>query len=166
MHDEARYRAAEALLMRAEDHPQLQPLRNSVVLLRLWQQPSFTAWISWTVIRAQTGLVLRRLVWHRDVPESVSSEPVIAGADALLPLDQWKPMLARLHAFEFKPFALDDVSGRDGTTSGVELMRAEGSARLSWWEGPPAGWEGLAAWHAQAIAAFQALLPVNIPPAR
>lgn len=166
MQDETRYRAAEAMLMRAEDHPQLQPLRNSVVLLRLWQQPSFTAWTSWTVIRAQTGLVLRRLVWHRDVPEMVSPEPVIAGADALLPLDLWKPMIARLRPLELKPFALDDVSGRDGTTCGVELLRAEGSTRLSWWEGPPAGWEGLAAWHAQAIAVFQTLLPVNIPPAR
>lgn len=70
--------------------------------------------------------------------------------------------MARRRAFELKPCLLDDVSGRDGTTSGVELLRADGSARLSWREEPSSGWEGLAARHAQAIAMFQAYSPSTL----
>ncbi len=32
-------------------------------------------------------------------------------------------------------------------------------ARLTWWQEAPAGWEGVAQWHAEAVALFQSVLP-------
>ncbi len=137
MDDQARYRNAQAQLQSAEAYPLLQPHKPAAVLLRMWEHPAFHAWTSWTLIRANGDLLLRRLIWHRRATPAAPDDLMMAGAD---------------------------VEARDGTGYGLEWSRLGGSARIEWWPEAPAGWEALAQWHGQAAEEFQRHLPVNVGP--
>jgi hypothetical protein len=153
---------AKLALRRAENFQLLQPLGRSTVLLRIWQYPTFTHWTSWTVITANQGLLLRRLIWTGHAPAGVV-EPVLIGSEAILPRETWKLVETGLMSLQIKSLKLDGLSGLDGTVYGVEYSKLSVGVQLTWWQAPPAEWIGMSDWWQKAISAFEGHLPTHIP---
>lgn len=134
------------------------------VLLRVWRYPSFQPYASWALIATRKEeTFVRRITWHPYHP--LNETPVTFGAEAAIEASAREPLLRALRAIRLPPFIPADRAGIDGTTCGVEFGNDMRSARLGWWETPPAEWADLARWHADAIAAFEALLPAHTPAA-
>lgn len=151
---------ARALLDRPEAYPGLVEHRNARQLLRLWRYPSFEPWCSWAVIKARSGLFLRRVVWDR-LDRSGMPQPVTYGCEAPLQQEMVELVLGELAAVRLVPFPTASALGLDGTGYGVEQDIGLRSARLTWWDVHPEDWAPLHRWHERTAARFDALLPAR-----
>jgi hypothetical protein len=158
-HDEA-VRMLESPL----GYPGLPDRSFARVLLRVWRYPSFQPYASWALIQARTEFFLRRITWDQRHP--LADTPVTYGAEVEIDTSVHEPLLAGLRGIRLPPFIPASTVGIDGTTYGVEAGDYMRSARVAWWETPPAEWAGLGLWHAEAIARFEALLPASTPSVR
>ena len=148
---------ARRVLENAESYELLPRHANQRVTARVWLYPTFTPAMSWTVIATRAALLVRRLVWNPSL--RVATLHGYFGSEAHLPLEPWRALQRDLDGISLRPFRQESGVGRDGDTYGIELPGELSSARLTWWQEPPAGWEGLARWHAEAVALFQSVLP-------
>lgn len=151
-----RFEKARRLLEAPGSYPGLAERPHAHVSLRIWRYPSFSPWSSWAIIEASKEMFVRRVTWDQSL---LSIEPVTYGSEAPIELSHLEPLLAELKNIELPPFMSVPTVGIDGTTYGIEIGVFRLSARLSWWETPPAEWAALHRWHAEAIARFDALLP-------
>lgn len=134
------------------------------VLLRVWRYPSFQPYASWALIQARKDVLVRRVTWDQRHP--LADTPVTFGCEAVVETALHEALTSALRDIRLPPFVSATTAGIDGTTYGVDFGGYMRSARLSWWEQPPAEWAELGAWHEQAIARFDALLPASTPAAR
>ena len=153
------FEKALRILESSASYPGLPQYRHSCVSLRIWEYPSFQPYSSWAIIEASKQMFLRRVTWHH-IP---SIEPITFGSEVPIEPTQLEPLLAQLKSIQIPPFIRVPTVGIDGTTYGIEIRSFRVSARLSWWETPPAEWAALQSWHAQAVATFEALLPASTP---
>jgi hypothetical protein len=155
------YECALALLEKPETYPGLAQRKHSLVLLRVFQYPSFQPCSSWAVVQVAKNLFLRRVTWDQRHP--FTPEPVTYGAEVPLESSIFNALTTELRAIQLTPFVVVSTIGIDGTSYGVEVGGFGSSARLSWWETPPPNWAPLQQWHAHAVTQFEALLPASTP---
>jgi hypothetical protein len=148
---------ARHVLENAETYELLPKHANMHVAARLWHYPTFTPSRSWTVLVTLSALLVRRIVWNPS--RTAPALHGFFGSEGRLPLDPWRALMHRLETQTVQPFRQDSGMGRDGDTFGIELPGPLSSARLTWWQEPPAGWEGVAQCHTEAVALFQSVLP-------
>jgi hypothetical protein len=155
------YEEALALLERPDTYPGLAKRKHSLVLLRVWQYPSFHPCSSWAVIQDAKNFFLRRVTLEQRHP--FTPERATYGAEVPLQSSVFNALATELRAIELAPFIAVSTLGIDGTSYGVEVGGFALSTRLSWWETPPQNWASLEQWHAHAVAQFEALLPASTP---
>jgi hypothetical protein len=153
-------RAVEAGLFTAEKFQLLQPLHNATVMLRLWACPTFSDWMSWTVITTTHQLLLRRLSYKPT--QLVGSEGVLTGAEVNLQVERWKTIERGLRAIHIKPSEIADGVGLDGTWYGMAYERSMGGIQMEWWETEPRTWNELAKWWQETAGEFQKVLPTQV----
>lgn len=153
------FEEAKSVLGQAERYDLLPRHSGMRVLLRVWAYPTFTPCMSWTVIIASSVFYVRRLTW--DQSRHTTGTFAFFGSESLLPKEIWSPFAAELDRQTIQPFVPINGIFRDGTIFGIERISDCVTARLTWWQYPPPGWEALARWHTAVIAAFQSLLPVH-----
>lgn len=131
-------------------HPRLR------VVARLWEYPSFTPWISWTVIKTHSGFFVRRLVW----PKTGQQFGILNlyGSEGLLSPERWEMHLHDLRKQKIA-LAVEDGLGLDGTVYGLEIISSLNTIRTTWWLQPPPGSEELGLWHTRTIEELQKYLP-------
>lgn len=155
------FEKALRILESPASYPGLAKHSRAHVSLRVWQYPSFLPYSSWAIIEASKHLFLRRITW--DQSQILSTGPVTFGSEVPIEPFHLEPLLAQLESIQIPPFISVATVGIDGTTYGIEVGSFRLSARVSWWETPPAEWAALHSWHAQAVAAFEAFLPASTP---
>ena len=157
----SKFEEAAWVLEHAETYELLPKHPKLRAVARLWEYPTFTPWISWTVLTTHSGLFVRRLVWHKTQPSYGSLS--LYGSEAMLPQGLWKQHLHDLSKLKIA-LAVGDVLGLDGTVYGLELIGTLNTIRTAWWLEPPPGSEELGKWHSRVSEEFQQYLPAMTDP--
>jgi hypothetical protein len=153
-------RRAKLLLDNPEKYPALEAWPVFELVFRIWRYPALTSCSSW-LLRENKGIFhVRRLEWDRFKDSRwPRGEPTIYGSESPVPTEEARSIVQRLRAISLPPFVEPRSFGIDGVTFGVEMMSYSMNRRLSWWCDAPEGWEPLAEWLGDTVAAFDALLP-------
>lgn len=154
------YLKALKVLEAPESYPNLAVRPYTHTLLRLWRYPSFEPYSSWALIEARSQVFLRRVTWDQS---HVLGTPVTFGSEVQIEAPAYEGLVSRLRDIQLPPFITVATGGIDGTSYGVEIGAFRYSARLSWWQTPPAEWAALESWHSDAIEKFDGLLPASTP---
>ena len=157
----SKFEEAAWVLEHAETYEPLPKHPKLRAVARLWEYPTFTPWISWTVLTTHSGLFVRRLVWHKTQPSY--GDLSLYGSEALLSPERWKLHLHDLGKLKIA-LAVEDRIGLDGTVYGLELIGSRNTIRTTWWLEPPPGSEELAQWHTRVTKEFQQYLPAMTNP--
>ena len=161
MRSHEQYLKAMQLLESPESYPGLAVRPYARTLLRIWRYPSFHPYSSWALIQVESQVFLRRVTW--DQSQVLASRPVTFGSEVLIEAREYQGLLSQLREIQLPPFITVAQHGIDGVSYGVEVAAFGLSARLSWWQTPPAEWAALESWHSEAIEKFDGLLPVSTP---
>jgi hypothetical protein len=153
----ATLRAARAELHQAESYSLLQRLSNVSILLRLWQYPTFESSRSWTLISADQGLLVRRMV----LTQAETAPSTIIGSEAYVQLALWKHLRRELYDTRIYPTPGPESAGRDGTHFGLVCRDAHSHIELEWHNETPDGWSGVRAFWHNAVSAFEKRLPAH-----
>ncbi len=150
------------------DYPSLGQRDSREILLQLFVLPSFHPMTSWTVYSAANdSFFVRRVRWDLAADHQTArckltiGEPTTYGADASFPSSMLAPRLARLATISIPAFNLPTTLGTDGVSYGLRRKTFEHSAELMWWCEPPVGWEAIAEWHQDFVAALESGLPAH-----
>lgn len=162
MNGKHQYEEALKYLESPASYPGLAIRPRAQTLLRIWRFPSFQPWSSWALLEELEQVFLRRVTWDKRHPASLT--PATYGSEVLVESATYEPLLSRLRAVQVLPFIPVSTFGIDGTLCGIEIGAVfDVSARLIWWETPPAEWSELHSWHLAAVREFDALLPASTP---
>jgi hypothetical protein len=150
------YESEEKFLNNAISYPGLPP-RKGLTLLRIWLYPSFSAKVSWSLIKEGKQFFVRRITYDRSL-ELVGSSSTY-GCESELETPSVEEMLAVLKRLSIPVFIQNNSIGLDGETRGIECGAFMLSAAVSWWCKAPEEWKELEVWFNSAVTFFDGNLP-------
>lgn len=150
------------------DAPHLYPslVRRPTALVRLWSQPAFETWASWSIhARApHVGEVWLRRVTVGPVANGDQARTLSFATELRLdhePSTQnlLAELLDQLQGLTVPVYVPPPGLGLDGVTHGVESGTYMVRSALRWWGDGPEPFSELSAWHRSTCARLDALLP-------
>lgn len=152
--------------------------KTGVLLLRVWQRPSFDAHTSWTLVRSTASAdanpkqyQVREVEWDRmkDLQEHGSvlgrlnvrlhrPSPRLTVRDAMAPASLVDPLLERLETLSLPIVTSANVTGIDGTRYGLETYGSLGSFHVQWWASGPKSWVGVRLWAIDAMVILRSVI--------
>ena len=183
-----RGREAEHNELRARGHRALhEPLSHGLgdpapssasVQVTIWEEPSFHAVRSWSVINTRSGrtgekrLLVRRVTWDQmtdrqrlgdpmmGLREGFHTRPTIEVDDVDLGGAQWLARRSELEGLSLSPIGWGGAPRNisiDGVGYGIRVLEPV-RIELEWSNNPPEGWSALAAWVTESTDWFELAL--------
>lgn len=156
MSNNQKYESEERFLNSAISYPGLPP-RKGLTILRIWLYPSFSAKVSWTLIKEGKQFFVRRITFDRSL-ELINS-PSTYGCESELLATDVEEMLATLHKITIPVFIENNSAGLDGETRGIQYGNFMVSTSFSWWCEAPGEWGSLESWFNLVVKYFDKNLP-------
>lgn len=150
------YESEERFLNSAISYPGLPP-RKGLTILRIWLYPSFSAKVSWTLIKEGKQFFIRRITFDRSL-ELINSSSTY-GCESELRTTDAEEILAALYKITIPAFIENNSAGLDGETRGVQYGNFMVSTSVSWWCEAPKEWAALESWFNFAVKYFDKNLP-------
>jgi hypothetical protein len=157
-HREPSQALAVAYLAEPDAFPGL-PSRKGQPVVKLLRIPTFEAYSAWALFEFEGAFHVRRIEWEHGM--KLANVPGLYGSEAELDPATATSLLSDLAALSVPPVQKPGAYGFDGVGYAIIAGDHWCCAEFCWWEKPPEKWSDLAGWYDRALAAFDAVLPVN-----
>jgi hypothetical protein len=152
--------AAERILAKPHVYPGLLPVPEAE--MRLWIYPSFAPYASWSVHRAMSRIIVRRVVAQpRISPLEAGTGMQSYASEADVAESEVSATLASFECLDLVALARHPPQGLgiDGTVFGIQRGCGPSAQVLEWWSVFPPALSSIAEWHRITRRLLNGFLP-------